>query len=319
MFNPFWLLTIFQSPLVVQQIKISGKSEIDPKSMVYINARKSGIIAFILAMLGISRPYELTVKRKEIRYKKSSIFGITNQIIPINSVSNIMCGLNPPIHYIHIAILSLLYGLYNGFVNNNFKVFFTYLLVSIVFIVLYILGRKRVFLVIYPGAGPPIIMALKPSIIRGMPIDNDKLLLIAALIRDLVYNVNMGASSDNQEVISVVQAEAVTGYEVIQPETEAASYESYSPAPEVSEPTNPFAWDAYQSQPAPSAYNSPPAAAQETPEQAAERLLAEARALKQANRRQEVIERLRQIVHYYPQTQAAQKARQILEKAGISA
>jgi hypothetical protein len=188
-----------------------------------------------------------------------------------------------------------------------------------VFIVLYILG-KRVFLEIYPGAGPPIIMALKPSIIRDMPIvDKDKLLLIAALIRDLVYNVNMGASSDNQEVISVVQAEAVTGYEVMQPETEAASYESYSPAPEVSEPTNPFAWDAYQSQPAPSAYNSPPAAAQETPEQAAERLLAEARALKQANRRQEVIERLRQIVHYYPQTQAAQKARQILEKAGISA
>jgi hypothetical protein len=186
------------------------------------------------------------------------------------------------------------------------------------FIGAYSLG-KRVFLEIYPGAGPSIIMALKPSIIRDMPIDKDKLLLIAALIRDLVNNVNMGASSDNQEVISVVQAEAVTGYEVIQPETEAASYESYSPAPEVSEPTNPFAWDAYQSQPAPSAYNSPPAAAQETPEQAAERLLAEARALKQANRRQEVIERLRQIVHYYPQTQAAQKARQILEKAGISA
>jgi hypothetical protein len=242
------------------------------------------------------------------------------QTIPINSVSNIICGLNPPIHYIIIAILSLLYGLYNGFVNNDFKVFFGYLLVSIVFIVLYILGRKRVFLAIYPGAGPRIIMVLKPSIIRDMPIvDKDKLLLIAALIRDLVYNVNMGASSDNQEVISVVQAEAVTGYEVIQPETEAASYESYSPAPEVSEPTNPVAWDAYQSQPAPSAYNSPPAAAQETPEQAAERLLAEARALKQANRRQEVIERLRQIVHYYPQTQAAQKARQILEKAGISA
>jgi hypothetical protein len=267
-------------------------------------------------MLGMSRPYELTVKRKEIQYKA----GRMTQTIPISSVSNIICGLNLPIHYIITAILSLLYGLYNGFVNNNFIVFFIYLLVSIVFIVLYILGRKRVFLEIYPGAGPPIIMALKPSIIRDMPIvDKDKLLLIAALIRDLVYNVNMGASSDNQEVISVVQAEAVTGYEVIQPETEAASYESYSPAPEVSEPTNPFAWDAYQSQPAPSAYNSPPAAAQETPEQAAERLLAEARALKQANRRQEVIERLRQIVHYYPQTQAAQKARQILEKAGISA
>jgi len=314
MFNPFWLLTIFQSPLVVQQIKISGKSEIDPKSMVYISARKSGIIAFILAMLGRSGPYELTVKRKEIQYKD----GLMTQTIPISSVSNIICGLSSPTHYIIFAILSLLFGLYYGFTKNDFIAFFTFLLVSIVFIVLYILG-KRVFLEIYPGAGPPIIMALKPSIIRGMPIDKDKLLLIAALIRDLVYNVNMGASSDNQEVISVVQAEAVTGYEVIQPETEAASYESYSPAPEVSEPTNPFAWDAYQSQPAPSAYNSPPAAAQETPEQAAERLLAEARALKQANRRQEVIERLRQIVHYYPQTQAAQKARQILEKAGISA
>ena len=319
MFNPFRLLTSFQSPLVVRQIKISGKSEIDPKSMVYISARKSGIIAFILTMLGISSLYELKVNRKEIQYKKSSIFGITNQIIPINSVSNIMCGLSLPIHYLIFAVLSLLCGLYYGFVKNNFIVFFTFLLVSIMFIGAYLLG-KRVFLEIYPGAGPSIIMALKPSIIRDMPIvDKDKLLLIAALIRDLVYNVNMGASSDNQEVISVVQAEAVTGYEVIQPETEAASYESYSPAPEVSEPTNPFAWDAYQSQPAPSAYNSPPAAAQETPEQAAERLLAEARALKQANRRQEVIERLRQIVHYYPQTQAAQKARQILEKAGISA
>jgi hypothetical protein len=319
MFNPLRLLTSFQSPLVVRQIKISGKSEIDPKSMVYISARKSGIIAFILAKLGISSLYELKVNRKEIQYKESSIFGITNQTIPINnSVTNIICGLNLPIHHIIFAILSLLFGLYYGFVKNDFIVFFTFLLVSIVFIGLYLLG-KRVFLEIYPGAGPPIIMALKPSIIRGMPIDKDKLLLIAALIRDLVYNVNMGASSDNQEVISVVQAEAVTGYEVIQPETEAASYESYSPAPEVSEPTNPFAWDAYQSQPAPSAYNSPPAAAQETPEQAAERLLAEARALKQANRRQEVIERLRQIVHYYPQTQAAQKARQILEKAGISA
>ena len=319
MFNPFRLLTSFQSPLVVRQIKISGKSEIDPKSMVYISARKSGIIAFILTMLGISSLYELKVNRKEIQYKKSSIFGITNQIIPINSVSNIMCGLSLPIHYLIFAVLSLLCGLYYGFVKNNFIVFFTFLLVSIMFIGAYLLG-KRVFLEIYPGAGPSIIMALKPSIIRDMPIvDKDKLLLIAALIRDLVNNVNMGASSDNQEVISVVQAEAVTGYEVIQPETEAASYESYSPAPEVSEPTNPFAWDAYQSQPAPSAYNSPPAAAQETPEQAAERLLAEARALKQANRRQEVIERLRQIVHYYPQTQAAQKARQILEKAGISA
>ena len=318
MFNPFRLLTSFQSPLVVRQIKISGKSEIDPKSMVYISARKSGIIAFILAMLGRSGPYELTVKRKEIQYKD----GLMTQTIPISSVSNIICGLSSPTHYIIFAILSLLCGLYYGFAKNDFIAFFTFLLVSIVFIVLYILGRKRVFLVIYPSAGPPIIMALKPSItsiIGGMPIDNDKLLLIVALIRDLVYNVNMGASSDNQEVISVVQAEAVTGYEVIQPETEAASYESYSPAPEVSEPTNPFAWDAYQSQPAPSAYNSPPAAAQETPEQAAERLLAEARALKQANRRQEVIERLRQIVHYYPQTQAAQKARQILEKAGISA
>jgi hypothetical protein len=103
MFNPFRLLTSFQSPLVVQQIKISGKSEIDPKSMVYISARKSGIIAFILAMLGISRPYELTVKRKGIQYKA----GRMTQTIPINSVSNIICGLNPPIHHIIIAILSL--------------------------------------------------------------------------------------------------------------------------------------------------------------------------------------------------------------------
>jgi|GEM_PF-1057842 len=317
MFNLFRILISFQSPLVVQKLIVSDKSEKDPKSIIYINARKGGLIAFVLTILGLSSLYELKVNKKEVKYNERSIFGFIIQTIPLSSVSNVVCTMQLPIFYLFFAVLFIFCALYLGLVRDTFIGFFISLLICIVFIFLFIFG-KRFSLQIYSNSGPPVVMVLKPGIIGSTPLDGNKLSLIATLIRNLVYNLNVGAISDNQEVISDVQAEAEGGYEVIQPETEVASYESYSPAPEVSETTNPFAWSAYQSQPAPIAYNSPPSPAQETPEQAAERLLAEARALKQANRREEVIERLRQIVHYYPQTQAAQKARQILEKAGIS-
>lgn len=320
MYNPYsFLLEIFLPTLVLRKLRITQTPEASSRPVVYINARRGGIIAYILTLLGLSSNYELILDKYELRYKKTDLFGFSIQSIPLASIASIHAGMRLPILYMVLAIFFALSALSGLIVMESLVSFILGMIFCLIFIALFIL-KKRFSIEIYPSAGPSIIMVLKPSAIEGASFDQNKIFAIVGLIRDMIHHASASRAAGGYESTSAQAAEA-GDYEVVSGYTygeEVASYEVISPPPQATEPANPFAWDSYQPQAANPAYPLQPASAMETDEQAAEQLLAEARAFSQAKRRQEAIDRLIEIVQRYPRTQAAQRARHTLQKAGIS-
>jgi hypothetical protein len=312
-----------RSTLVLQRFTILQEPEDRSLIVFYISGRKGGIIPFILTLFGIMSRYELMLNRQELRYKVTTLFSLSLQSIPVSSIACVLAGMGLPIVYLFLAVIMLFIGFYMGLKFESHILLSIFFVFSIIFIILFVI-KKYFYIEIHPQAGPPVILLFRPSVIEGVSFDQNKVFSIVALIRDIVNLAQARAPAGDHEVASTGAPEGLGNYQVMQEYTQqtAVSYEGLTPAQDPS--VNPFAWDSYQQQAAYPTYETTyptyaaqPATGGETEEQVAERLLAEARAFSQAKRRQEALDRLLIIVQHYPQTSAAERARQILQKAGI--
>ena len=154
------------SAMVVKELSINDTASDTPQ--VHIKARKSGLVAFILALLGIDPT-------------------VTFDVYPLSAISAAVTGFTKPILLIVIAVIVLILGLFQTLRLSRFDsgmgtvTFVATLVIALILIILYFL-RKTLLIGAITHGGPSAILVVKSSVIEGVKVDQELAQKIIAII-----------------------------------------------------------------------------------------------------------------------------------------
>jgi hypothetical protein len=160
---------------------------------VKIVGRKSGLISWLLTLIGIDSTFTFYVYEKRIEVTEGTLSGTLTSIYPMASLSSCGFGYLKPFHYFVLAACSLVSTIYTLILalNDNGPagaVSVATLVMAIVFAVLYYLRKTLcIFALSHSGNGPYIFT--KRSLIEGVKITEEEAGRISNIITSLVeYN-----------------------------------------------------------------------------------------------------------------------------------
>ena len=158
------------------------QKEINTEGPCYVRlvGRKSGVVDWLLTVIGINTTTVLEVYGDRIEYSYGSLSGRVVEMIPLSKVSNLLCGRFKP------AILLILAGICfaAAFVTFGITLIFT-----ILFVIFYFL-KKTVLISIIPNSGSASSVAFKRSLIEGKDISEEEAANIIKIVAQLVEYAN---------------------------------------------------------------------------------------------------------------------------------
>lgn len=177
----------FGPTLVLRKFKIDETPSAD--APVDIVGRAQGIIAWLLTVMGFDAETSLKTTSKEISFKNSSLFGQTNQVVPLPMVSSTHCGYTMSMRYLIVGVLFVVGGIYSsmGYNSNGWEVF-GLLLIGAAFLVAYWLSKKIVISVETSG-GMVLGLSFKRSVIENVSIDLEQALKAIQIVNQKVIDI----------------------------------------------------------------------------------------------------------------------------------
>jgi len=171
------------------------KAEINESGPVYVKiiGRKSGIIRWLFAILGIDTTFTFTVYERRIEVTEGTLSGNLTSVYPLASISTCGFGYLKPFHYFVLAVICLIasvvcliQSLDNPFGDGIYgAVSIVTLVLVLVFILLYYL-RKTLYIFAISNSGAGAYLFAKRSIIEGVKLSKEDAGGIAAIITRLV-------------------------------------------------------------------------------------------------------------------------------------
>lgn len=193
--------------LVLRKFQINKLAASISSDVINIIGRPSGLIAWLLTLIGLETESSLRVTGKDIFFKDASLFGQQNSVVAINSISSIHCGYRKPIGYLMLSVIFPLAGLWLWLSGGGFGIFFGGLFLGVIFFVGYFL-LKKILILIITRAGTPIGLVFKRSVIENVAVDIEQARLAINIIN------NMIVSSQKSDVdIKTVFADAAKAIE----------------------------------------------------------------------------------------------------------
>ena len=162
-----------RSALVVKEIKIN---EVGPQ-YVHIVARKAGIIAFLLSILGIDSTTTFDVYADKLDFSQGSLSGYVKSCMPLSSMTVATGGFVKPFMDLLIGILCVFPG--SVFTFGISAIF------GLIFIIHYFLSKTLIIQVV-ASSGWDATICLKRSVIEGVEINQATADKIVDTIKDLV-------------------------------------------------------------------------------------------------------------------------------------
>ena len=176
--------------LVLKEFKIS----LDGPLYVHIIARRAGIIAWILSLLGVDSTTQFDVYREKIDYQESSLSGKLKTSIPMKSISIVNTGYLKPILcwvFSMIAFFVSVFCFVATLANNDGRAFAVIgaiaFIIAIGFIVRYYLN-KNVVLSVISHSGFSAGICFKRSIIEGVKVDEEQAQTVMEAIDYLIQH-----------------------------------------------------------------------------------------------------------------------------------
>lgn len=173
--------------LVLRRFKIDES----PSAIVLVDivGRTSGIIAFLLTVIGLSTETILKVTDKEVTFKGSSLFGETHQVVPLAGVASTHCGYSKPIGYLIIGVIFLLYPIlsYLGLGPNiqSLSGILPFWVFGAIFLLVYFL-YKKIFISLETNGGMVLNISFKRSVIENVSVDMEQALKVIQIINQKV-------------------------------------------------------------------------------------------------------------------------------------
>jgi hypothetical protein len=183
------------STLVLTKFNVLPGPADPTTSVIDIEGRAEGLIAFILTKMGLSNRVQLVVTSREMVYSEASLSGETTESVPLKAVSATIAGMRKNLWFLLFSILSAIVGLISllgaAFSGRNAgapaAIGMFLLIVAAVFIYLYY-TRRVVWLGVQPFGGSLLQIPFRPSVIEGVSINEEHAKRAAAILRELVLN-----------------------------------------------------------------------------------------------------------------------------------
>jgi hypothetical protein len=290
--------------LVIQKVAAHESPAGESPPVIELVGRQQGFLSFLLMLVGISPITDFRVTAEEVCCNSTSLFGRRNQAVPLRSISSVAAGVQKPVGYLFVAFCFVVVGFFGGLGvlwNEGLNKFLASTLVcgafAAVFGWLYAIN-KTFFVSIHAQGGPPILLAFKPNVIEGVPLNLDRALQVVKIIRDRVVASVPSASLAQPVLAGHVTSFAGVGQNGHQVMT------AVSEAPEASpQVVSDFEFTSFSD-----VFSA----------QSPETLLQEARGLIKQGKRQEAVGILRDIVMRFPTSCQAGVAKSTLAKARIT-
>ena len=142
--------------------------------------RKSGVLDWLLTLVGVNTTTVLEVYADRIEYSYGSLSGNILEVIPLSKVSNLVCGRFRPVILLFFALLSFIAAI---------PTFGLSLILTAIFIIYYFL-KKTTLIQIIPNSSSMASVAFKRSIIENKNISEEEAKYIVQLVATLVENAN---------------------------------------------------------------------------------------------------------------------------------
>ncbi len=169
-----------KAALVIREAEVNE----DGPLYVKIKGRKSGLIAWVLTLLGIDITTTFEVYDNRIEFSEGSLSGRIKEMIPLTSVCNLGTGYMKPVLWLVWAVVFL--GLmFTALGNNSAALMFLFLLLAAGAVFLYFF-RKSMLLYAIPSSGHGAMIIFKRSLIENVNITEEEAYKIIALITKLV-------------------------------------------------------------------------------------------------------------------------------------
>jgi hypothetical protein len=166
--------------------------------VVDIEGRASGLISWLLTVLGLDAITTLKITGKELSFRSSSLFGQIYQVAPLPNISSTHCGYSKPIGYLVLGVLIGLAGIVasfaqhggGGLAGGGGMAGLPLIVIGLVFIIAYFLSKKLAISVETSG-GMVMGLTFKRSVIENVPVDIQKALMAIQLINRKIVEAQM--------------------------------------------------------------------------------------------------------------------------------
>ena len=166
-----------KAALVIKELEVNE----DGPLYVKIKGRKSGLIAWILTLLGIDCTTTFEVYDNRIEFSEGSLSGRIKEMIPLSMVCNLGTGYLKPIIWMVLAFIMLFLAI---------PTFGISLIFTLLFVFLYFF-RKSMLLYAIPNSGRGAMVVFKRSLIENVNISEEDAYKIIALISKLMNQDKM--------------------------------------------------------------------------------------------------------------------------------
>ncbi len=166
-------MALARSALVLKEAQINE----DGPRYVTILARKAGIFAWILSLLGVDATTTFEVYENRIECSQSTLSGKVKEMVPMSQISNLGTGLMKPVIYLVYAFICFVLLL---------PTFGASIIPMIIFIVLYFIRKNTTMIYALSNSGTGPILIVKRSLIENVNITEEDSNRIVNIITQLV-------------------------------------------------------------------------------------------------------------------------------------
>ena len=174
-----------RASLVLRSFEVHCTPQPPGQPLVEIVGRPAGIVAFVLTILQLQTQTTLSATDLGIEYEAASLSGQLRKFIPLSRVASMAAGVHKPVSYLIVAgSLFVLGALFSMSTGSSILLVIALLVVAILLALYFV--SKSVLLEITSNAGIEISLCFRPGVIEGVPVDAEKAMEAAGVIRDLI-------------------------------------------------------------------------------------------------------------------------------------
>lgn len=179
--------------LVLKKFSVNTEDE----HFVDIEARNSGLVAWVMAKMGVDNTFSLRCNNEKIEYTSASLAGKSSMTIPMTAITCVSAGLVKPWKNLVIGAALGLGGVYLAVSEGSWWMFFGGLILGAIFVALYILN-KTMSIYVMNGGETPYGLSFKPSIIEGVEINSE-------LVYQAIAEINKSVLKSTSPINSLAQ------------------------------------------------------------------------------------------------------------------
>ena len=179
--------------LVLKKWSAKNESVDQAGNYILITGRESGLIAWVLALVGIDPTTTIKVSMKRVEFLQSSLAGTSNRMIPLQGVCSTYYGYHKPWKESlgMLVVLAFLFSSFGSAVNSSGVTVFG-ILVAIAIALAYYYLNRTLTLGFVENSGVISGIKFKRSVIENVDVNEEQARYVCELTQELIEKVLNG-------------------------------------------------------------------------------------------------------------------------------